>query len=167
MNALKSESRNETFLSRPASEVMTSSVVSISETASVREAMATLIDRGFSGAPVVNEAGRPVGVVSQSDILIHDRNNVARAQRVPDYYMHADLTAAVGEPGRFQVESVDRSVVRDVMTPVVFSVSPEMPTRKVIEEMLRLRVHRLFVIGGDGVLIGVIAMSDVVRHLLD
>jgi CBS domain-containing protein len=168
MNALTSESRNKKFLSRPASEVMTSSVVSISETASVREAMATLIDRGFSGAPVVNGAGRPVGVVSQSDILIHDRNNAARAQRVPDYYMHADLTAAVGEPVTgFQVESVDRSVVRDVMTPVVFSVSPEMPTRKVIEEMLRLRVHRLFVIGGDGVLIGVIAMSDVVRHLLD
>lgn len=120
MNAIKSESRTKNFLTRPASGLMTTTVVSIAENASVREAMATLIDRGFSGAPVINEAGRPVGVISQSDILIHDRNNVARAQCVPDYYMHADLTAAVGEPvSGFQIESVDRAVVRDVMTPVV------------------------------------------------
>jgi CBS domain-containing protein len=168
MNALKSEPRNKSFLSRPASELMTPSVVSISENASVSEAMAMLIDRGFSGAPVVNDAGRPVGVVSQSDVLIHDRNTVVRAERAPDFYMHADITAAIGEPvSGFQIESVDRATVGDVMTPVVFSVNPEAPARQVIEDMLRLRVHRLFVVGGDGVLVGVISMSDVVRHLLD
>jgi len=168
MNTLKSEPRNKSFLIRPASELMTSNVVSISEKASVREAMAMLIDRGFSGAPVVNDAGRPVGVISQSDVLIHDRNTVVRAQRAPDFYMHADITAAVGEPvSGFQIESVDCATVGDVMTPIVFSVSPDSTARQVIEEMLRLRVHRLFVIGDDGVLVGVISMSDVVRHLLD
>jgi CBS domain-containing protein len=168
MNALKSEPRNKSFLSRPASELMTSNVVSISEKASVREALAMLIDRGFSGAPVVNDAGRPVGVISQSDVLIHDRNTVVRAQRAPDFYTHADITAAVGEPvSGFQIESVDRATVGDVMTPIVFSVSPDSTAREVIEEMLRLRVHRLFVVGRDGVLVGVISMSDVVRHLLD
>jgi CBS domain-containing protein len=167
MNAVMPESPTRNFLSRPASELMTARIVSIAENASVREAMATLIDRGITGAPVVNDAGRPVGVVSQSDILIHDRNHVSFAQRVPDYYMHADLRAAVAEPvSGFQVESVDRTAVRDVMTPIVFSVRPETPTRTAIEEMLRLRVHRLFVIDGDGVLVGVVAMSDILRHLL-
>ena len=52
------------------------------------------------------------------------------------------------------------------MTPVVFSVRPETPARQVIEEMLHLRVHRLFVIDADGVLVGVIATSDILRHLL-
>jgi CBS domain-containing protein len=147
---------------------MTSTVVSIPANASVREAMAMLIDRGFSGAPVVNDAGRPVGVVSQSDILIHDRNHVAFAKQVPEYYVHSNLNAAVGEPvGGFQVEAVDRTTVGDVMTPIVFSVSPDSIAREVIAEMLRLRVHRLFVIAGDGVLVGVIAMSDILRHLLD
>jgi CBS domain-containing protein len=168
MTAVKPESRTRGFLSRPASELMTSSVVSISENSSVREAMAMLIDHGFSGASVINDAGRPVGVVSQSDILIHDRNNVAFAKRVPEYYAESDLTAAVGEPiAGFQVEAVDRTVVRDVMTPIVFSVSPDSTAREAIAEMLRLRVHRLFVIDRGGVLVGVIAMSDILRHLLD
>lgn len=168
MNATASKTRSSGFLARPAKDLMTSTVVSIAEAAPIREAMAMLIDRGFSGAPVVNDAGRPVGVISQSDILIHDRNSVEHARRVPDYYSHADLTAAIGEAvGGFEVESVDRTTVRDVMTPIVFSVRPEAPAREVIEEMLRLRVHRLFVIDRDGVLVGVVAMSDILRHMLD
>jgi len=33
--------------------------------------------------------------------------------------------------------------------------------------MLQLRVHRLFVIDDDGVLVGVISTTDVMRRLLD
>jgi predicted transcriptional regulator len=33
--------------------------------------------------------------------------------------------------------------------------------------MLNLRVHRLFVLDCDGVLVGVIAMSDILRRLID
>jgi CBS domain-containing protein len=168
MTALKTNGRGTDFLGCPASELMTTGVVSIAETAPLREAMTLLIDRAFSGAPVVNDAGRPVGVISQSDILIHDRNSAAKARRVPEYYLHSDLTAAIGEPVRgFQVEAVDRTTVRDVMTPVVFSVRPDSTAREVIQEMLRLHVHRLFVIDHEGVLVGVIAMSDLLRRLLD
>jgi CBS domain-containing protein len=147
---------------------MTPCVVSVTENDSVRAAMATLIERGFTGTPVVNDAGRPVGVLSQNDILIHDRKSVAFAKPVLEYYRLADVDAAVGEQvSGFQVESVDRTAVRDVMTPIVFSVNPDSTAREVIAEMLRLRVHRLFVTDRDGVLVGVIAMSDIVRHLLD
>ncbi len=87
---------------------------------------------------------------------------------MPEYYLRSDLRATLGEDvGGFQVEAVDRTLVRDVMTPVVFSVRPDTPARQVIEELLHLRVHRLFVIDRDGVLVGVIAMSDVLRRLLD
>jgi CBS domain-containing protein len=156
------------FLNRLAAELMTPDVVSIAESAPLREALTMLIDRAFSGAPVVNEAGRLVGVISQSDILIHDRNAGVSSKRVPEFYLDSDLTATGGEPTQSaQVESVDRTAVRDVMTPVVFSVRPEATARAVIEEMLRLRVHRLFVIDRGDVLVGVIAMSDILRHLVE
>ncbi len=157
-----------TLAARTAADLMTEQVVSIPEDAPLHEAIAVLIDRGFSGAPVINEAGRPVGVISQSDIVVHDRNAAAYARPVPEYYLRSDLRATLGEDvGGFQVEAVDRTLVRDVMTPVVFSVRPDTPARQVIEELLHLRVHRLFVIDRDGVLVGVIAMSDVLRRLLD
>jgi CBS domain-containing protein len=151
-----------------AADLMTPQVVSIGQTAPLHQAVATLVDRKFTAAPVIDEAGRPVGVLSITDVVIHDRNAVAYARPVPEYYLKSDLQAAIGEPaGGFQVEVADRTTVRDVMTPVVFSVQPETPAREVIEEMLKLRVHRLFVIEGDGVLVGVISMSDVLRRLVD
>lgn len=157
-----------TLKARTAADLMTPQVVSIPVDAPLHEAMATLIDRGFGGAPVVNAAGRAVGVISVSDIVVHDRNRVAYAKPVPEYYTRSDLRAQVGEDvGGFQVESVDRTTVGDVMTPVVFSVRPEAPARQVIEELLHLHVHRLFVSDADGVLVGVIAMADILRHLLD
>src|SRR5262245_47630068 len=151
-----------------AAELMTEQVVSIEQNAPLHQAVATLVDRNFSAAPVIDAAGRPVGVLSMTDIVIHDRNAVAYARPVPEYYLKSDLQAAIGEPaGGFQVEVADRTPVRDLMTPVVFSVRPETSARQVIEQMLQLRVHRLFVIDGDGVLIGVVSMTDVLRRLLD
>jgi CBS domain-containing protein len=157
-----------TLRAQTAAELMTEQVVSIEQNAPLHQAVATLVDRKFSAAPVIDEAGRPVGVLSMTDVVIHDRNAVAYARPMPEYYVKSDLQAAIGEPaGGFQVEVADRTPVRDIMTPVVFSVRPETPAREVIEQMLELRVHRLFVIDGDGVLVGVISMSDVLRRLLD
>jgi len=152
---------------RTAGEMMTERVVSIPEGAPLHEAVATLVDRGFSGAPVVNEAGRAVGVISLSDIVVHDRNSVAYARPVPEFYSRSDLEAQAGENlSGSRVEAVDRTRVSDVMTPVVCAVRPDTPARHVIEEMLTLRVHRLFVTDPEGVLVGVIAMTDVLRRLL-
>jgi CBS domain-containing protein len=47
----------------------------------------------------------------------------------------------------------------------VFSVAPDTPAAKVVSEMLALRVHRLFVVDGDGVLVGVISALDVMKRL--
>jgi CBS domain-containing protein len=52
-----------------------------------------------------------------------------------------------------------------MMTPTVFTVRLEAPAAQVVEDMLALRVHRLFVVDDDGVLVGVITATDVLRHL--
>jgi len=46
-----------------ASEFMEPNPVSIRDTATVAEALAVLTDRGHGAAPVVDEAGKPVGVL--------------------------------------------------------------------------------------------------------
>jgi CBS-domain-containing membrane protein len=65
----------------------------------------------------------------------------------------------------FHVRSVDRTRVRDVMTPAVLCVTPETPAPRVVQQLLKLNVHRLFVVDDDGVLVGVISTVDVLRHL--
>jgi CBS domain-containing protein len=160
--------RKLTLHAKTAADLMTEDVVSIDQSARLHSAVATLVDRKFSAAPVIDEAGRPIGVLSMTDVVIHDRNTVAYARPVPEYYLKSDLQETIGGTGDgFQVEVGDRTPIRDLMTPVVFSVRPDTPARQVIEEMLHLRVHRLFVIDEDGVLVGVVSMSDVMRRLLN
>ena len=65
-----------------AKDLMSSNPVSIHRDATLCEALDVLTDRGFGAAPVIDDAGRPVGVVSRTDILIHDRESVPQAYPV-------------------------------------------------------------------------------------
>jgi CBS domain-containing protein len=147
-----------------AQDLMMPNPISINAIAVVQEAIAFLIDKGYSAAPVIDEAGKPIGVLSRTDILVHNRERPISRSRVPDYYARADI-AEEPVPKGFQVEIVDRTPVRDLMTPVVLSVSPETAAGKVVSDMLSLRVHRLFVVGEGGVLVGIISALDILKHL--
>jgi len=147
-----------------AADLMTNNPVSINQKANLKEALALFTEKGFAAAPVIDDAGRAVGVLSSSDILVHDREKV-------EYLVPGKETGPVatanGEYIRrgFQVENVDKTRVADLMTPAVFSVRPNTPASKVIKEMLRLHVHHLFVVDEAGTLVGVISPLDVLRNM--
>jgi CBS domain-containing protein len=153
---------------KTAADLMTSNPVSVRDAATVRELVALLTDKGISAAPVINEAGHPIGVVSRADVLTYDREKVECVRPLPEYYDRSDLATEAGEklgPG-FQVERAEDGMVVDIMTPVVFSVGPGTPAVEVVRDMVTLKVHRLFVVDADGVLVGVISALDVLRHLI-
>jgi CBS domain-containing protein len=165
--ALLQKSPRLALQAETAAELMTPNPISVDEKATVREAVALLIDKGYTAAPVIDAAGRPVGVLSRTDILVHDRETFEHVPQAPEFYSRSELKASTGEPlGRgFQVEKVDRTRVRDLMTPAVFCVDPETPASKVIADLVGLNVHRLFVVDDAGVLVGVISSQDILRHL--
>jgi CBS domain-containing protein len=150
-----------------AEDLMVNNPISIHQNLTVQEATKLLVDKGFSAAPVIDDAGSPVGIISRSDILTHDREKVEYAATASDYYGSGEVRPQVREKTRegFQVVDVDRTRVRDIMTPVVFSVAPDYPARKVVSEMLALKVHRLFVVDRTGVLVGIISTLDILRNL--
>jgi CBS domain-containing protein len=147
---------------RTAAELMTPNPLSLREDITLKEAIAFLVDRNISGAPVIDQAGRPVGVVSQSDILIHDREEV-EYMGPPEVEYGTPLPRSWWE--QFQIERVDTTPVRDLMTPAVFCVPLDTSAWSVIEQMRELNVHRLFVIDETGVMVGVITAMDVIRQL--
>lgn len=144
-----------------AGDLMTPNPLSLREDATLREAVAFLVDRNISGAPVIDEAGRPVGVFSQTDVLIHDREEVEHIP--PEVEYGYPLPKALWSS--FQIERVDTTPVRELMTPAVFCVAIDTPAWGVIDQMRELNVHRLFVVDEHGVLVGVITAMDIVRQL--
>ena len=147
---------------RTAADLMSRNPVSLRSAATVQEAVAMLTDRGYGAAPVIDAAGRPVGVLSRTDLLVHEREQGHHALLTRE----ADLEApAFPVHEGFSVEVIDPTRVRDVMTPVVFTVDLQAPAREAVEQMLALKVHQLFVVDKAGALVGVISALDVLRHL--
>jgi CBS domain-containing protein len=118
-----------------ARDLMTSNPVSISEHATVRQAAAVLMDREIGAVPVINDAGRPIGVLSRADIVRRER------------------------------DASGQNEAREIMTSTVVSIAPDDFAWQAIAKMAAFKVHRLFVVDESGVLIGVISAFDVVRKL--
>ncbi len=150
-----------------AADLMNANPISVAANVSVRQATIFLINNAFSAAPVIDEAGKPVGVLSQTDLLIHRREAFAGSPANADFYAQDDLVRESRQLISAPVESFDpdESSVRDVMTPVVFSVSPTTSANKVVEQLLRLGVHRLFVVDEAGILVGIVSTVDVLKKL--
>jgi len=163
LNAMKTNQASIVVLrAQSAGELMTPNPLSLRGDATLHEAVAFLVDRNISGAPVIDEAGRPIGVLTQTDILIHDREEVEHVAP-PEVEYGTPLPREWWD--EFQVERVNPTPVREFMTPAVFCVAMDTPAWTVVEQMRDLCVHRLFVTDENGVLVGVITSMDVVRHL--
>ena len=52
-----------------ASELMTHAVISVPADATVQDAARLMLDSGVRSAPVVDAAGRPIGMISDGDLL--------------------------------------------------------------------------------------------------
>jgi CBS domain-containing protein len=143
---------------KTALEMMTPHVVSIRADATVEEAAALLTDKGVTAVPVLGADGRPVGVLSRTDVVAHD----CEAEVIPADA--GDRPAPAGERV-LAAEKAGPARVGDIMTQFVFAVAPTAPAAVVVDAMLSLAVHRLFVTDPQGAIIGVISTTDVLRHL--
>ncbi len=153
-----------------AKDLMTHNPVSIRRDASIREALELLTDRGFGAAPVIDDAGRPVGVLSRTDILIHEREHVRHTCPADDGSGMRDATEwdlfpEPSLPEGFSVEVTDPTSVGEIMTPAIFTVPLDASVAEVVHRMLELRVHHLFVVDRDLSLVGVVSPLDVLGHL--
>ena len=122
-------------------ELMQRNVRTVGSEASIAEVVLSLADAHVSGLPVVDKAGRMVGVVSASDVLTAEAEAESRS---------------VGQ------QVLEDTSVREIMTPRPYTVTPDEDVREAARQMLYADVHRLFVAEGDR-LVGVISTTDIVR----
>lgn len=156
-----------TLAAQTAGDLMVPKLVWVRSTTTVPEAVSLLTQKRISAVPVLGENGEAVGVLSLSDIVAHDNQSYAHLQPGEEYYQKKEFIIRLKEtrPRVFHIEQTKAVLVQDIMTPVVYSVARNTPAGTVVDAMLSLGVHRLFVADEDGEIVGVISTLDILRHL--
>lgn len=153
-----------------ASDVMTTPVRTLTEDCRVKQLVDMLRPGDFGGYPVVDAAGRAVGLVSQTDAL----RALACAQRQGDFSSEfAELSkrpaiAMLLEMQRGPAATTDALLerqVRDIMTSPVIACGPNTPLSEVCQLMGGRDVHRVVVVDGEGKPLGIVSASDLVAAL--
>lgn len=152
---------------RTAADVMKSPVLSLDSETTVSEAAAWMSDNQISGAPILDNSGHPVGVVSLFDIVTY-----LSGMDVPGggFYRYSYPNFADGgegwEKGWEEVEPdvLKNTPVFEIMTTELLTVDEETPLPHVARLMKRRHIHRLFV-AREGDLVGVISTMDLLGAL--
>lgn len=144
-----------------ARDIMSPKVITVRDDWTLSELAAAFTDHMITGAPVVDETGKLIGVVSTTD-LARQGNSRAVRETVPfDFYLRGWEELSEDTRG-FHVEEDSELRVRDIMTPVIFSVSIDASLEEMADTMISGRVHRLLVTEGKDVA-GIVTTLDMLK----
>lgn len=127
----------EVLLATPVREIMTLGAHCVTADVPLEAVRALFVEENISGAPVVDERGRPIGVVSKTDLV------------------------------RAAPEAAAHVVVRDVMTPLCFTLAEKTPLGHAAALMAYEGIHRAPVLDSTGQVAGMLSSFDVLRFLAE
>ncbi|MBF0613739.1 MAG: CBS domain-containing protein [Magnetococcales bacterium] len=135
-------------------DVMTRNVRTVKREDSVRSVAAILCTNKISGLPVVEEGNRLVGIISEKDIL----NGL-----LPNYrtFLHDPLKQRDFESMEESYQEILTKKVENLMTPRVFSVSPNDPILLAASQMDLHRFRRIPVVENGDQLVGIVSLGDI------
>lgn len=139
-----------------ASDVMVSPVITAKSTATVKDVAELFLHRRISAAPVVDESGKLVGIVSEGD-LIH-RAEIGTERRGSRWL--ALLTDEHAEAADYIKSHATK--VADVMTAKVVTARPDTPLQDVAMMMETNGIKRIPIVR-DGKLVGLVSRANLVQ----
>lgn len=140
---------------RDVASVMTTRVVTTAPETPFKELVALMSDNRVSAVPVVNTLGRPIGVVSEADVLAKQ-----------EFHGGRDLMPSRDRAGRDRWFRALAQVASELMTSPVRTVAADAPVALAARELARAQVRRLFVVDDAGRLVGVVSRRDLLRVYL-
>jgi CBS domain-containing protein len=152
-------------------EIMATDVIVLSPDTDIGEAVKIFAEKGIGGAPVVDEEGGVVGMVTDSDVfrnlrLKYKEYNIAFPMSVGTGMPSVDFKTKVRTQDLVKAfKAVSETKISEIMRKKVMSISPDDLVEVVVPLIVDKKINRLPVIK-DGKLVGLVSRGDIIRALL-
>lgn len=151
-------------MTKTVADAMTTDVAVVQPETPLKEAIKLLVEKRISGLPVVNEAGKLVGVLSESDLMWQETG-----VDTPPYIMFLDSVIYLQNPAQYEKElhKALGQTVGEVMSDHPISITRDRPLKEAAQVMHKREVRRLPVVDDQEAVVGIITRGDIVKTMAD
>jgi len=141
-----------------ARDIMTTQVFSVKRETPLTEVAELMARENISGLPVVDEDGKPAGIISEKDFLAH------MGSGDKSHFMSVVAECLKGK-GCVAI-SIRSQKAEDIMTSPAVTVAEDTPAIEIAYIFTKKNINRVPVIDDKGKLTGIVSRADIVRASL-
>jgi CBS-domain-containing membrane protein len=154
----------ERLLSLRVSDVMNRTLVQVPANSTMADAAQVLNRAGVTGAPVVDEQGHCVGVLSGTDYALRQRSGDSGEDRTAVGEGHVLVEGNGGRPLR--IDEIGNDFVTQHMSTAVQTIEGSAPLMQAARCMCAEHIHRVIILDDSQHAVGIVSSLDVVAALI-
>ena len=145
-----------------AADVMTKDVISVKKETTIRELAELFASHRISMAPVVDDSGAMIGIVTETDLVEQDKS-----LHIPTVISLFDWVIYLESDKKFekQLKKMTGQTVGDIYTQPVKTVAPTAPLSDLADIMSSDKIHAIPVLE-DKKVVGIVARIDLIRTMI-
>lgn len=149
-------------MSKTVADIMSHDPIVVKIETPLNEAIKILAERHISGLPVVDNVGKLVGIISETDLMWQETGVTP-----PAYIMFLDSVIYLENPGTYErdLHKALGQTVGEVMSKNPITISPDKTLKEAAQIMHDRSVHRLPVLDSAGQVIGILTRGDIIRAM--
>ncbi|MBX3378291.1 MAG: CBS domain-containing protein [Phycisphaeraceae bacterium] len=141
-----------------ARDIMSVDPICVRPHTTIRELARTFEEHEISGAPVIDQSGKVVGVVTKTDLIRRCSEGTAD---IPPAYLFEVLSDQGDDEEASQVIPEPLICVEDFMTEDPLMVAPTISVATIAKLMFERRIHRVIVADDDRFPMGIVTSLDI------
>lgn len=141
---------------------MTRNPVTVSPETEILQAAKLLLEKRINGVPVVDDTGKLVGIICQSDLIVQQKK-----MPIPSLFTFLDGIVSLTSMKQMEKEArkITAITVAHAMTANPVTIKPDTTIETIAELMVDKKFHTLPVVD-DGKLVGIVGKEDILRTLM-
>ncbi len=144
-----------------AKDIMTTDVITVRTSTTIPELAKVLMEHRISGAPVVDDGGNLLGIVTENDLISQNKRfHIPTVMRLFDAYIVLESPSKMEK----EVRKMAASTVDDVCSREVLTVTEETPVEEIATIMAEKQIHLLPVVEGRRIK-GIIGKMDLIKGM--